>query len=210
MSAVRAVVVFLHKEGEKKLATLTHEIFGQSLQGALEKGNEMGWYSVPCWFMGEGILKGNDKYPSGTILPCDYVPDIAVKSNGGMTFNYPLKPIIKMLFYKKYGPIVQFKFGGKIMRGVGSSEHMSWMTKETLSAHKGRVGIVSVLYINGEIKTFYAHTINGNLNAPNKMLDTFEEALNSPFFDEDYPVHYIINKECIETLPASVSRETRG
>ncbi len=185
------------------MATLPHKLFGESMKNALEKGNDMGWYSVPCWFIGEGILKGSEKYPPGAILPYDYVPDIAVKSNGGVVFEYPLKSMIEMLFCKKYGPIVQFKFGGKVYRGVGSTEHMQWMTKEKLSASMGRVGVVSLLYIDGEIRTFYADTINGQLNAPNRVLDTFEDALASPFFGEDYPVHYCINKECIESLPGS-------
>ncbi len=181
------------------MATLTHKVFGDSLQNALKKGNEMGWYSVPCWFLGEGIEKGSGKY--GTILPGNYEPDVSVRSNGGITVRYPFKHLFETLFYKKYAPVIQFRFGGKTMRGVGSTEHMQWMTKEALSASRGRVGVASVLYINGEIRTFYASAIEGRLNAPNRAVGTFEEVLRSPFFNEDYPVHYIINRECIESLP---------
>ncbi len=183
------------------MANLTHKLLGESMKNALERGNEMGWYSVPCWFLGEGIIKESEKYSPGVILPCDYTPDIVVKSNGGVIIGYPLKSVIEMLFFKKYGPIIQFKFGGRVYRGVGSTERMQWMTKEKLSASMGRVGVVSLLYIDGEIRTFYADTINGQLNAPNRVLDTFEEALTSPFFDEDNPVHYYVNKEYIEHLP---------
>lgn len=172
-------------------------------EAMLKKGNEMGWYSVPAWFIGEGILINNPNYSDGSILPENYVPDIKVKSKD-WEIGYPFKGLIELLFAKKYRPVVQFKFGGKILRGIGSSKYMSWHTEEDLSLYYGRVGVVSLLYRDNKIETFYAHIIEGRINNTNHIVSNFNEVLNSKLFDEDASYHHLINRECIDRFPIGI------